>query len=225
MRNLTNIPAQARNRLQSLSDVSTHKSIHPVRLPERLYEEDTLILYVHPNSRRIQFSKGNGAEEIQIIKNKIEVVSDDQYIWIGDVYGGLSENPIGSATFVQDSEGEINGNIDIDGLMLQVHPLAQSGLHAIVEFDELEMDKHDAARVGNGSTDRYGAGTSPENINPLVQGSTIAGNSQNQFISKDFLVENEVSTESELPHPVQCVTFVLWYYIRLMLQAMVTSRI
>lgn len=192
-----NIPSNAQNRIQKLSNVSTHKSIHPVRLPERLYEEDKLTIYINPNSNRIQFSKNNGAEEIQIIRTEIDVVSDDQYIWIGDVYNQSYEFPIGSATFVQDSEGEINGNIDIQGLMLQIHPLAQSGLHAIVEFDELEMDRHDAARAGNRSPDRYGAGSNSGNSSPFLQGSTINENYQNQFISDDLLFEEEVLTGSE----------------------------
>ncbi len=157
--NQLQLPAQALQRIQKFSKNSIHKAVHAVQLPEKLYEIEKLILYVNPNSKRIHFTPGKGAEEIQIIKTSIEVPSDKRYIWVGDVFHQSSEHPIGSATFVQNNDGEINGNIDVEGIFFQIHPLGKSGMHAFIEFDREEINRKNKARAGRGSPNQSGSGT------------------------------------------------------------------
>jgi len=162
--NVQSLPQQARNRVQSLSVISAHKRVNPVRLPEWLYDETKLAIYVDPANREIRFSPGNGVEELHIIRTRIEVISDNAYAWAGDVYvsSGTHPYPIGDALFIQSIDGEINGNIDVEGLFFQVHPLGASGLHAIVEFDEEKMGR------GNSNASPYhsGGAVSSETVHP-----------------------------------------------------------
>lgn len=171
--NQLQLPAQAVQRIQKFSKNSIHKAVHPVQLPERLYEEEKLILYVNPNNNRIQFTPGKGAEEVYILKTSIDVPSDDRYVWAGDVFYQSSEHPIGSATFVQNNDGETTGNIDVEGVFFQIHPLSASGMHALVEFDREEIDRHDAAKSKNGNPNLYGVGRETKSNNTINTESSI----------------------------------------------------
>lgn len=164
-----NLPQQARSRIQSLSNLSVHKRVHVVRLPEWLYDEEKLAIYVNRISREIRFSPAEGGEELHIIRTGIEVISDSAYAWAGDVYVSSAADPIGDAVFIQNREGEITGNIDVEGLFFQVHPLGASGLHAIVEFDEEEMARQSEASMRNSSPYNHGGATAPETDHPTQQ--------------------------------------------------------
>lgn len=99
--------------------------------------------------------------------------SDDRYVWIADVYHSLSEHPIGSATIVQNKYGEINGNIDVEGVFFQIHPLCVSDMHAFVEFDREEMKHQKNARAEIGNPNQSAGGAVTMNKNLKLPGSAL----------------------------------------------------
>lgn len=147
----SNIPSQAQSRAQYYRAFKEYKKVHVVKLPENLYEEEVLTLYIDSDKRELRFSKNNGTE-IQIVKREITVFSDSIYIWKGDIYDPTSDEIMGDAMLVQNHKGEITGTIDVAGLFFQIRSLGASGLSAIIEYDEEEVKKQNESREENGTS-------------------------------------------------------------------------
>jgi hypothetical protein len=145
----SNIPEHAQTRAQYYRAFKEYKKVHIVQLPEHLYDEEVLTLYVDTNKRELRFNKNNGTE-IQIVKREISVFSDSIYIWKGDIYDPASEEIMGDAMLVQNHVGEITGTIDVGGLFFQIRSLGASGLSAIIEYDEEEVKMQNQIKIDNG---------------------------------------------------------------------------
>jgi len=51
----SNIPDQAQSRAQYYRGFKEYKKVHVVQLPEKLYEEELLLLYVDTDKRELRF--------------------------------------------------------------------------------------------------------------------------------------------------------------------------
>ncbi len=181
-----NIPEVAQRKIQYFKAFKEYKKVHAVQLPEKLYEEEVLSLYIDVNKRELRFNKHNGTE-IQIVKREITVFSDSIYIWKGDIYDPTSDEAVGDAMLVQNQKGEITGTIDVAGLIFQIRSLGASGLSAIIEYDEEEVNRQNKRREEIGS--------------PLHDGGTSKGNAIEMHSEQEYSLRNDqpqwVSFEAE----------------------------
>lgn len=76
-----------------------------------------------------------------MVRSEVKALSDTEYAWKGNVYVRGVEEAIGSALFVQNRNGDIAGTIDVEGLFFRVLSLEGSEMHALIEFDEEEMER------------------------------------------------------------------------------------
>lgn len=110
------------------------KKITIVELPEELHQEQLLSFWVNTKTEAI-VSQNLGTDELFIYRDKVQVLSDDEYAWLGKIINPSNNSEAGNATFIVQKNGEITGTIDIDGAFFDVRPLGASGKHALVQTD------------------------------------------------------------------------------------------
>ncbi len=194
----SNISEHVQSRAQYYRAFKEYKKVHAVKLPENLYEEEVLTLYIDTNKRELRFNKNNGTE-IQIVKREISVFSNSIYIWKGDIYDPISYDIMGDAILVQNHDGEITGTIDISGLIFQVRSLGASGLSAIIEYDEEEVKRQNEHRIENGSPLHDGGiGVEKTNESNIIEGCSL----ENEYSTLEGYDDlTEFSFEALLSNP------------------------
>lgn len=109
-------------RYNRLKNSKKTKKITIVELPEELHQEKVLSFWVNTKTEAI-VSQNSGTDELLIYRDKVQVISDDEYAWLGKIINPSDNSEAGNATFIVQKNGEITGTIDIDGAFFEVRPL------------------------------------------------------------------------------------------------------
>jgi hypothetical protein len=129
------------------------KNVIIKKIDLELYKHDSFSILVDMESRDLVFNHGANVNEFTIHRNKIERISDDEYLWHGYISEAHSSQVVGDATFIHHKNDGITGSIDIEGQFYQIRPLGTSNLHAVVVVDQNHnlIDKPDFSHVGKKS--------------------------------------------------------------------------
>lgn len=149
------LSSSAQEAFTQLSKSKKTKKLDVVRLPEALYNETTLTFEVDARTGSLMFGKGSGTE-VTVVRNDLQVLSDDEIAWSGTIMYGLNEE-VGDVTLIQNREGAVTGTIDLEGTFYEIRPLGTSNMHAVRQVDTGYMkDLYRENDVGTGKNKEVG---------------------------------------------------------------------
>ena len=131
---------------------SQHKRVHVVKLPNELYKVKAFNVFANEKRKEFSFSMSQGASEFVIVQREVNVISDTEYAWLGDVYKKGTEEILGDATLIENKDGRITGSIDIDRMFFKVRTLKESKNNVIIEMSD---EQNDEPQVDIGSKKNY----------------------------------------------------------------------
>ncbi len=158
------LKAQGTERLQTIEAVPTTASIRLVRIADNLSQQVVLTMQLDakrglaPDIQTVFQSEdpeqdsfsGEGAVELFIRRDDVEIVSDDIYAWDGTIVGGPGNSvEVGEAHFIYHKGGHVSGSIRIKDEFYKVYPL-ENGLSALVEINESKMPRGGTSPLYNG---------------------------------------------------------------------------
>lgn len=135
-----------------------------------------LSFLIDTKKEEVIFSPNNDVKEIIIEKVNVEILSETEYAWRGIIQDNITKDKIGDATLIVNSQGNVTGNIDVEGVFFEIQPLGNSKKHILVSIgtdyiEEIYKDKkNDIQNISGKSKSSYNLNSTTTSSNSTSAG-------------------------------------------------------
>ncbi|MFA5669359.1 MAG: M12 family metallo-peptidase [Balneolaceae bacterium] len=86
-------------------------------------------------------------------RTSIFSVTDTRYVWSGVLISEEDKSEVGEATFLVDENGEVTGNIEIEGTFYELRSLDKTGMHALIKLnlEHINQNTNDVVNIKTSS--------------------------------------------------------------------------